>query len=126
MPGTCRQLVVDRSWHIARRGFFAPDFWNGRSAENVSTNATTYAWDLGDGSPPSAVVSPTHTYTQAGVYTVTLHASDGAVTDTLTRPAYVWTTSVSQGMQGWWRLEEADGRHPWAGRATTARPTATT
>jgi hypothetical protein len=93
---------------------------------NVSTNATTYVWDLGDGSAPSAVESPVHTYTQVGVYTVTLHASDGTVTDTLTRPAYVWATSVSQGMQGWWRLEEADGRHPWAGRATMARPTATT
>ncbi|MCP4538101.1 MAG: PKD domain-containing protein, partial [Chloroflexi bacterium] len=76
---------------------------------NTSTNTTTYAWDFGDGSPPSTEENPVHTYTQPGVYTVTLDASDGTLTDTLVRPAYVQTTALDQGLQGHWRLDEESG-----------------
>lgn len=45
---------------------------------NNSAAATiqTFAWDFGDGSPVSTVQSPTHTYPNAGVYTVTLTGTD--------------------------------------------------
>ncbi len=56
---------------------------------NSSTGASSYLWDFGDGTFGSTVVSPTHTYTQAGVYTITLAASDGPVTDTLTQTSYI-------------------------------------
>ncbi len=40
---------------------------------NQSTNATSYAWDFGDGSG-SQEAGPTHTYAQEGSYTVTFFA----------------------------------------------------
>ena len=39
---------------------------------NTSANAFGYVWDFGDGSPLSYEENPTHTYAQAGNYTVTL------------------------------------------------------
>jgi PKD repeat protein len=56
---------------------------------NSSTSATNYSWDFGDGIFGSVEISPTHTYTQAGVYTITLTAGDGVLTDTLIRPNYI-------------------------------------
>ena len=42
---------------------------------NNSTNATTYVWDFGDGNT-STENNPSHTYTTAGTYTVTLTANN--------------------------------------------------
>jgi gliding motility-associated-like protein len=42
--------------------------------KNTSTNATSYSWDFGDGSPLSTVKSPSHPYTTPGNYTVTFIA----------------------------------------------------
>jgi len=54
---------------------------------NNSTNATSYLWNFGDGNT-STTVSPTHTYTASGNYTVTLIAYNnsacGIVSDTIT------------------------------------------
>ncbi len=43
---------------------------------NNSTSAVNYVWNFGDGSAPTSTVSPTHTYTASGVYTVKLYASN--------------------------------------------------
>jgi RHS repeat-associated protein/uncharacterized repeat protein (TIGR01451 family) len=61
---------------------------------NNSIYATNYVWAFGDGSSISTEISPTHLYTQTGVYTVTLVASDGAFTDTLTRTNYITVCEV--------------------------------
>lgn len=67
---------------------------NGRPPLAVSfTNAsagdfTSNLWDFGDGQTSTAS-DPTHTYAQAGAYTVSLTVSDGVDSNTLTRPAYV-------------------------------------
>jgi len=49
---------------------------------------TGWAWDFGDGTVSSAA-EPTHLYSQAGQYTVTLTVSGPPGTDTLVRSAYV-------------------------------------
>lgn len=46
---------------------------------NASQNATTYTWNFGDNTPPittTSPVPPSHTYTVAGTYTITLTASN--------------------------------------------------
>ena len=42
------------------------------SFTNNSTNATTYTWDFGDGTPTVSDVDPMHTYSAVGTYTVQL------------------------------------------------------
>jgi PKD repeat protein len=42
---------------------------------NLSTSATTYAWDFGDGAS-ATTLDASHTYVAEGTYTVTLTASD--------------------------------------------------
>lgn len=50
---------------------------------NNSTNATSYTWDFGDGAT-STLDNPTHAYTVAGTYTVTLTAISTADCDAVT------------------------------------------
>lgn len=45
---------------------------------NLTSGATSYSWDFGDGSPVENTVSPSHTFSAVGVYTVTLTASNTA------------------------------------------------
>ena len=45
--------------------------------QNNSTSATSYSWDFGDGSPiDNSYIPPPHTYNTAGIYTMTLVASN--------------------------------------------------
>ena len=52
------------------------------------TGSYSHTWDFGDGNT-AAVISPTHTYTQAGVYTVSLQVSNAGGSETLTRTDYL-------------------------------------
>ncbi len=45
------------------------------SFKNNSSNASSYLWSFGDSSAGSIEASPTHTFTKAGTYTITLTAT---------------------------------------------------
>ncbi|MEQ8324232.1 MAG: PKD domain-containing protein [Vicingaceae bacterium] len=56
---------------------------------NTSVNAQTYNWDFGDGNT-STLESPVHSFTSAGLYTVSLSITDGGVcSDVSTRDLLV-------------------------------------
>ncbi|MEM6395692.1 MAG: PKD domain-containing protein, partial [Bacteroidota bacterium] len=55
---------------------------------STSCNVGTYVWDFGDGSPTSSLENPTHIFTEAGTYQVTLEVFGedecGNISDTYT------------------------------------------
>jgi PKD repeat protein len=55
---------------------------------NLSSDATSYVWDFGDGKSSSAI-HPVNTYTNAGGYAVKLTAVGAGGTDTLIRTGYI-------------------------------------
>ncbi len=62
---------------------------------NASLNATSYAWDFGDGGTSTAP-NPSHTYNSAGNYTITLVANgtgNCTSTDTLVITSYISVTN---------------------------------
>ena len=62
---------------------------------NASTGSiSSYAWTFGDGGT-SAAASPSHTYNNAGTYTVAMTATGTGGTNTKTRTAYVATTAAT-------------------------------
>jgi PKD repeat protein len=61
---------------------------------------TAWSWDLGDGGTSTAQ-NPSHAYTAAGTYTVTLTASNSGGSDTVTRTGLISVSSTgSVGYQG--------------------------
>jgi PKD repeat protein len=62
------------------------------SFTDESTNhPTTWRWDFGDGTTSTAQ-NPTHTYTSAGTYAVSLTAGNAAGSDTVTKTDYIVLT----------------------------------
>jgi PKD repeat protein len=61
---------------------------------STPTEAITRAtWIYGDGVISNTLaLTHTHTYTRAGVYSVTLSVGDGVITDSLTRTNYITVT----------------------------------
>ena len=53
------------------------------SFDNTSINADFYLWDFGDGNT-SVITSPTHQYSEDGIYTIELVAVNDCTSDTLT------------------------------------------
>ena len=60
---------------------------------NLSTAATSYDWDFGDGQS-STNFNPADTYSNAGVYSVKLTAAGPGGTNSLTRTFYILVTNV--------------------------------
>ncbi len=49
--------------------------------QNLSTNAQTYEWNFGDNSPINNFFNPSHSYTQTGIYNVSLKAINSCFQD---------------------------------------------
>ncbi len=63
----------------------------------ASGSILQWNWDFGDGSSPSALQDPTHTYGAAGVYNVTLIGiSDQGCQDTIVRSVSVFDKPIAQ------------------------------
>ncbi len=57
---------------------------------DLSTNTpTSYVWNFGDGSATSSETNPSHTYSAAGVYTVTLYVENADGNDNMTMIDYI-------------------------------------
>src|SRR5690606_29652354 len=81
----CKDSLVRNNYINAVKpiaSFTSPDSFicpgNTATFTNTSQGTNlTYVWNFGDGSPTSTATSPTHTYPNAGVYTVRLIATEG-------------------------------------------------
>lgn len=93
----------------------APHTVNFDSSASSSTNGiTAYAWDFGDGGT-SDEANPTHTYQEAGDYTVSLTVTDASgETDTLTEANYISVSPASgrirDGLVAYYTFHEGTGR----------------
>jgi gliding motility-associated-like protein len=97
---TCSQAIDIVVAPFVAAGFSSNIFQACDSAVVQFTDTTIGApdawfWDFGDGSTDT-VQNPTHTYTAAGSYTVTLAATNGVYTDTIVLPNYVVVTVSPQ------------------------------
>jgi len=59
---------------------------------NLSSHATAYAWDFGDGETSTAA-NPSNTYSNAGSYTVTLTATSSVGTNTFSLTNFITVTN---------------------------------
>jgi hypothetical protein len=64
---------------------------------DLSTGATSWAWDFGDGNT-STSQNPAHTYSSAGTYTVCLIATANGCSDTVCHPVTVIAVGVANSM----------------------------
>ncbi len=63
-------------------------------SDQSSNNPTSWSWDFGDGST-STEANPSHTYSNAGIYTVELTVSNNYGSDTETQTDYISVESSS-------------------------------
>ncbi len=67
---------------------------------NTSTNATSYSWDFGDGSPIDNSPNPTHTYTSNGNFTVVLTATNSCNSSLNTQTVTISTVGIANNSLG--------------------------
>ena len=70
---------------------------------NTSSGAQSYTWDFGDGSASNSSTNPTHAYSYAGIYNITLEANYGSCSETYSNTIVVSdlsTTGYAELQQG--------------------------
>ncbi len=87
------------------------NFWGSPKSGNASLNVTfndistgeptAWNWSFGDGTY-STQQKPVHTYSEAGIYAVTLTASSTAGTGTMTKPNYINVTASQKPIADFW------------------------
>ena len=87
------QLVINQSAPTLSADFTANNnnicLGTAISFSDISTgNPTSWTWDFGDGNS-STLQNPTHNYSNAGTYNVSLIVSDGASSDSETKTAFI-------------------------------------
>jgi len=87
------QLIINQSAATLSADFTANNvnicLGSSITFSDISTGyPTSWTWDFGDGNS-STLQNPTHTYSSAGTYNVSLTISDGTITDTETKTAFI-------------------------------------
>ena len=87
------QLIINQSAATLSADFTANNvnicLGSSITFSDISTGSpTSWTWDFGDGNS-STLQNPTHTYSSAGTYNVSLTISDGTITDTETKTAFI-------------------------------------
>lgn len=65
------------------------------TVNNTTANATSYAWNFGDGSTSALQNPPAHTYTSNGTKTITLIATNSCGSDTATQTVTIIGVGIS-------------------------------
>jgi PKD repeat protein len=78
---TTKQVTVIDPAAAPVAGFTSEVSFLGVTFSNTSANATSYAWDFGDGSGTSTDESPSYMYASVGTYAVTLTATKDGQSD---------------------------------------------
>lgn len=76
-------LTINVPAEEVRAGINSIDDGNTILLDSDSENATSFAWDFGDGNTTDVENPGSHTYDEAGDYTITLIASNGCMSDTV-------------------------------------------
>jgi len=74
---------------------------------------TAWNWSFGDGTTNSTVKNPTHRYSSAGNYTVTLTATNAAGSNTVTKSSYIKVTAAAQKPVAAFSASPTSGKAPF-------------
>ncbi len=97
-----------------------------------SDSIASYSWDFGDGSAAGSGVSPTHPYSSAGTYQVTLTVTDAggahdavthSVTTTAPAPGTLASDTFNRTVNSGWGTADAGGAWTIRGNASKAKVT---
>jgi len=81
---------------------------------DASTDATSWSWDFGDGSPADTTRNPSHTYTSTGTYDVRLTASNAFGSNTAVKSGFVTVGSFLPGITAQYYADQT-----WTSLVTT-------
>jgi PKD repeat protein len=84
--------VLSANFSVRARAGTSP--FNCRFSNMTLGDYSTFLWDFGDGTTDNVTKSPSHTYSQAGIYTVSLTVTGPLGTDVETKVGYIY---VDQG-----------------------------